>query len=231
MSYKNVSIILSTYNESLDIELTVKLIIKNLPDCEIIIVDDNSPDGTFEIIKKINYPYLKIFCREKTKGLASAFLLGLIESKGEIIGWIDTNMGFLTEKFPKMVKILSNYDMVVLSRYVKGGSDQRIFIRAFTSYMINLMSRFILGSTLRDYTSGMFLMKRSLLKTAIPIAYGHGEFFIEFLYKAFKKGNKILEIPIVQPKDKMQVKSSFLNFVTIGFSYLFRIIYSRFRKD
>ena len=128
MSYKNVSIILSTYNESLDIESTVKLIIKNLPDCEIVIVDDNSPDGTFEIIKKINYPYLKIFCREKTKGLASAFLLGLIESKGEIIGWIDTNMGFLSEKLPEMVKILSNYDMVVLSRYVEGGSASDVIV-------------------------------------------------------------------------------------------------------
>jgi dolichol-phosphate mannosyltransferase len=231
MNYKNVSIILSTYNESLDIELTIKLIIKHLPGCEIVIVDDNSPDGTFEIIKKINYPHLKIFCRKKTKGLASAFLLGIIESKGQIIGWIDTNMGFLSKKLPGMVKILSNYEMVVLSRYVKGGSDQRSFIRAFTSYMINLLSRIILGSALRDYTSGMFLMKRSLLKTVIPIAYGHGEFFIEFLYKAFKKGNKILEIPIIQPKDKIQVKSSFFNLVTIGFSYLLRILYSRFRKD
>jgi dolichol-phosphate mannosyltransferase len=234
MSYKNVSIVLSTYNESLDIELTVQSIIKNLPDCEIIIVDDNSPDGTFEIIKKINYPYLKIFCREETRGLASAFLLGVIESNGEFIGWIDANMGFLSQKLPAMVQMLSNYDMVVLSRYVDGGFDQRVFMRTFTSYLINLISRIILGSSLKDYTSGMFLMRRSVLKTTVPIAYGHGEFFIEFLYKAFKKGNKILEIPVIQPKDKKEIKNSFFDmiiFIYIGFSYLIRIVYSRFRKD
>ena len=84
-----VSIILSTYNEKDHIEFTIKEIIKYLPDAEIVVVDDNSPDGTFEILKKINYKNLKIFNRKKTKGLASAFLLGLINSSGNIVGWVE----------------------------------------------------------------------------------------------------------------------------------------------
>ena len=80
----------------------------------------------------------------------------------------------------------------------------------------------------------MFVMKRSVLESVVPIAYGHGEFFIEFIYRAFKKGNKIIEIPISQPPDKESISkttSSVLRFCSIGFSYFFRILNSLFRKD
>jgi len=76
---KNITIILSTHNEELSIKHTISELIKHIKDVEIVVVDDNSPDGTLEILKKINYPKLKIFIREKNKGLASAFLLGLIK--------------------------------------------------------------------------------------------------------------------------------------------------------
>ena len=79
---EDVSIILSTYNEKASIKYTINNIIKHLNGAEIIVVDDNSPDGTLEIIKSINYKKLKIFSRKKTKGLATAFLLGLINSNG-----------------------------------------------------------------------------------------------------------------------------------------------------
>ena len=85
---KNISIILSTLNEKVSIESTISELIKHLPGVEIIVVDDNSLDATLEILKKINYENLKIFSRKKTKGLASAFLLGLINTRGEIIGSI-----------------------------------------------------------------------------------------------------------------------------------------------
>jgi dolichol-phosphate mannosyltransferase len=84
---KNISIILSTFNESASIKSTIEELILHIEDVEIIVVDDNSPDGTFEILKKIQYPKLKIFNRKKDKGLASAFLLGLINASGNIIGW------------------------------------------------------------------------------------------------------------------------------------------------
>lgn len=234
MNYSHVSIILSTYNEATEIDFTISEIIRRMPGAEIIVVDDNSPDGTYEILKKISYPNIKIFCRKKTRGLASAFLLGLIESKGDVVGWIDSNLGILAEKLPSMVSLLSQNDIVVMSRYVAGGEDKRSLLRIFTSFVVNFFSKLFLSSSIKDYTSGMFVMKRSVLESVVPIAYGHGEFFIEFIYRAFKKGNKIIEIPISQPPDKESISkttSSVLRFCSIGFSYFFRILNSLFRKD
>ena len=96
---KRVSIILSTYNEGPIIEQTISEVFKYIKNVEIILVDDNSSDGTLEKVKKINNPNLKIFSR-KFRGLASAFLLGLINSSGDIVGWIDSNMGILAKRFP-----------------------------------------------------------------------------------------------------------------------------------
>lgn len=234
MNYSHVSIILSTYNEATEIEFTISEIIRRIPGVEIIVVDDNSPDGTYEILKKISYPNIKIFCRKKTRGLASAFLLGLIESKGSIVGWIDSNLGILVEKIPTMISLSLEYDIVVMSRYIRGGEDKRSFLRVFTSYIINFFSKLFLSSNIKDYTSGMFIMKRSVLESVVPVAYGHGEFFIEFIYRAFKKGNKIIEIPISQPPDKDKISkttSGILRFCSNGFSYFFRILNAIFRKD
>ena len=91
---KKISIILSTYNEAQVIEQTISKIFKHVKNVEIILVDDNSSDGTFEKVKKIDNPNLKLFSR-KSRGLASAFLLGLINATGDVVGWIDSNMDLL----------------------------------------------------------------------------------------------------------------------------------------
>ena len=229
----NVSIILSTFNEKLSIEFTISELIKYLPDCEIVVVDDNSPDGTFEILKKINYKNLKIFSRKKTKGLASAFLLGLINTRGDIIGWLDSNMGDTAKKFPEMLQNLKEADIVILSRYVPEGKDERNKIRIIASYLLNKFSKLILRSKINDLSSGNFLMKREVLNDVVPVAKGHGEFMIEFLYKAEKKGNKIIEIPYIQPIDIEGHSKSFPNiakFLYLGFFYLLRIIQSIITK-
>ena len=230
---KNVSIILSTFNEKLSIEFTISELIKYLPGVEIIVVDDNSPDGTLEVLKKINYENLKIFSRKKTKGLASAFLLGLINTSGDIIGWLDSNMGDAAKKFPEMLQNLKGADIVILSRYVPEGKDERNKIRIIASYLLNKFSKLILRSKINDLSSGNFLMKREVLNDVVPVAKGHGEFMIEFLYKAEKKGNKIIEIPYIQPIDIEGHSKSFPNiakFLYLGFFYLVRIIQSIITK-
>ena len=229
----NVSIILSTFNEKLSIEFTIGELIKYLPGCEIVVVDDNSPDGTFDILKKINYENLKIFSRKKTKGLASAFLLGLINTSGDIIGWLDSNMGDTAKKFPEMLQYLKEADIVILSRYVAEGKDERNKIRVIASYLLNKFSKLILRSKINDLSSGIFLMKREVLNDVVPVAKGHGEFMMEFLYKAEKKGNKIIEIPYIQPIDIEGHSKSFPNiakFLYLGFFYLVRIIQSIITK-
>ena len=229
----SISIILSTYNEKLVIEETIRELIKHIENVEIVVVDDNSPDATFEILKKIDYPKLKIFSRKKTKGLASAFLLGMINSNGSIIGWLDSNMGVLAQKFPQMISNLDSSDIVLLSRYVDGGSDQRNIVRVIASQMINYVARFLLRSKIKDLSSGIFVMKREVLLDVVPIATGHGEFFVEFLYKAEKRGNKISEIPYDHPVDIEGNSKSFPNlykFMLFGFFYVLRLFQSLFRR-
>ena len=223
----NVSIILTTLNEKLSIEFTISELIKYLPGVEIVVVDDNSPDGTLEILKKINYENLKIFSRKNTKGLASAFLLGLINTSGDIIGWLDSNMGEVAKKFPEMLRTLPEVDIVILSRYIPGGKDERSKFRVTVSYLLNKFSKFVLRSKVNDLSSGIFLMKRKVLNDVVPVAKGHGEFMIEFLYKAEKKGNKILEVPYIHPVDLEGNSKSFPDikkFMQFGFFYFVRII-------
>ena len=179
---KKISIILSTYNEASIIKTTIDKIFSTLKNVEIVLVDDNSNDGTLEIINTIKNENLKIYSR-KSRGLASAFLLGMINTNGDYIGWTDSNMPQLTHHFNDMIKKLDTYDIVILSRYIEGGGDERSKIRILSSQIINIVCRFILGNEIKDYTSSIFLMRRDVLKQGIPIAYGHGEFFIEFLYK------------------------------------------------
>ena len=230
---KKVSIILSTYNEASVIEDTINKIFKYLNNVEIILVDDNSPDGTFEKVKKIQNPNLKAFKRN-SRGLASAFLLGLINSSSEVVGWLDSNMGSLAERFPEMLRQLEKNDIVLLSRYVDGSVDHRAKYRVLTSQLINFLCRLILGNKIKDYTSGIFLMRREVLLSAVPIETGHGEFFIEFLYKAQKAGKKIIELPYTHPPDiegMSKTATNILRFCYLGFRYFIRIIQSLFGRN
>ena len=229
---KKISIILSTYNEASIIKTTIDKIFSTINNVEIILVDDNSVDGTLEVLKTINNKNFRFYSRD-SRGLASAFLLGLINTNGDYIGWTDSNMPQLTHHFDEMIKKLDTYDIVLLSRYVEGGGDQRSPMRILSSKMINYFCRLVLGSEIKDYTSSIFLMKKEVLKYGVPIAYGHGEFFIEFLYKVKKNGIKICELPYVQPPDQEGSKtaSSIIRFFSLGFSYLIRIMITRFRKN
>ena len=139
-----ISIILCTYNEKNYIEKTISELEKNIPNVEIIIVDDFSTDGTVEILKRLNQNNkYKVIYRNKSRSLASAFVRGVIETTGENIGWIDTNMGEVASKFPEMGNELkSNNDLILMSRYVKGGGDNRIFVRAFCSKYFNVFFRY-----------------------------------------------------------------------------------------
>ena len=229
---KKISIILSTYNEAAIIKKTINEIFTILDDVEIVVVDDNSIDGTSEIISSIQNQNLKLFSR-KSRGLASAFLLGMINTSGSYIGWTDSNMPQLTYHFREMLEKLETYDIVLLSRYVEGGGDQRSKMRILSSKIINFLCRNILDNEIKDYTSSIFLMRRNVLKFGVPIAYGHGEFFIEFLYKVKKNGMRIYELPYIQPPDAEGSKtaSSILRFFTLGLGYLTRIMIARFRRN
>ena len=231
------SIILCTYNEANYIERDIFELEKYIPNLELVIVDDNSSDGTIEIIKRLNVGNkFKAIFRKKNRGLASAFVRGLIETKGDNIGWIDTNMGEQAPRFVEMAKELKlNNDIVILSRYIAGGGDKRNLIRVLCSKYFNILCRIILTKSIKDFTSSIFLMKRQIINEVTFLGYGHGEFFIEFLYKAYKKGFKIKEIPYVQKKDQDVTNSksapNLVKFFYLGFIYILRIFSSVMRKD
>jgi len=231
-----ISIILCTYNEARYIENTVSELQKKIPNLELVIVDDYSTDGTIEIIKKINIENkFKLVVRKKSISLASAFVRGIIETTGDYIGWVDTNMSELAPRFNDMIKELeSGSDLVVLSRYIKGGGDKRVLLRSLGSKYFNIFSRVLLRLPIKDLTNSVFLMKRKVMDEVTFLGYGHGEFFLEFLYNAHKKGFKIKEIPHVQKKDEDLGSSksapNLFKFFFHGLMYILRIFVTVIRR-
>jgi len=235
MSLK-ISIILCTYNEAKHIEKTILELEKHISNLELVIVDDFSTDGTVDIIKKLNQnnKYKTVF-RKKSRSLASAFARGIVETTGEYIGWVDTNMSELAPKFNEMKKELElENDLVVLSRFVEGGGDERIQLRALGSKYFNLFSRTLLRIPIKDLTNSVFLMKRKVLDEVTFLGYGHGEFFMEFLYNAYKKGFIIKEIPHIQKKDEDIENSksapNLTKFFYYGLMYLLRVFVAIIRR-
>ena len=230
---KRISIILSTYNEASVIKKSINEIFSTINNVEIVVVDDDSNDGTLEIINSIDNKNLKVFSR-KSRGLASAFLLGMINTNGDYIGWTDSNMPQLTHHFNEMIKKLDTYDVVLLSRYIEGGGDERSKLRILSSKIINFICRLILDKDIKDYTSSIFLMRKEVLNYGVPIAYGHGEFFLEFLYNTHRKGFKITEIPYIQKKDEDDSDSksapNLVKFFFHGMMYVLRTFVTIFRR-
>lgn len=232
----DLSIVLCTYNEEKNIRQTIIKILDFFPHAEIVIVDDNSTDNTVKIIKKVNSKKIKLIVRKKIKGLASAFLVGMFNSSGKYVGWIDSNMDYVLEKFASMVDLLEKKkcDLVLLSRYANGGKDQRVLIRVVFSRILNLFCSLFLSKNIKDFSSGIFLMNRSLLLEVVPLGYGYGEFFIEFIYKIHTAGYRILEIPYTQKRDlpdnNSKTSPNLIQFFKLSVIYFFRVVTIWLRK-
>ena len=230
-------VIIPTYNEIGNIKNTLNKIENLSVNFNIIIVDDNSSDNTREIIHALNLNNeIKLLHRKKTRGLASAFHAGLMRCTGEYIGWIDTNMSELVIKFKEMDALLvSGHDIVILSRYIPGGNDERSLLRYATSKYFNIFCSYLLGRNIKDYTSGIFLMKKELLNEVSVLPYGHGEFFIEFLENANRKGYSIKEIPYIQMKEDnlnlSKTASNLFRFFYLGIKYILRIFTIIIRRN
>ena len=233
---KKISIILCTYNEVNHIGECINLISKTLENVEIIVVDDNSNDGTLEKLDKLKSIFnFKLFVRKNERGLASAQKKGFSKATGDYVGTMDVNSRDQILHFVNLTaKLEGGYDVAFLSRYISGGGDQRIFLRAFASKVINLASRFLLRIPFHDFTSGIFLMKRELFDHVEIKVSGYAEWFIEFVYVVHKKKYKIIEIPYVQKKDDNPSKSrscpNIFIFFCLGSVYFLRILITLIRN-
>ncbi|HBP51307.1 MAG: hypothetical protein US68_C0006G0055 [Candidatus Shapirobacteria bacterium GW2011_GWE1_38_10] len=221
-----ISIVIPTYNERENIILLIKKINESLVNFnnkyEIIIVDDNSPDKTSQEIAKVykRKPNLRLFTRKNTKGLASAILYGIQKSKGDVIVGMDADFNHPPHAIKKLINELKHHDLVIASRFIKGGGMQDKARGVFT-YIFNLFLKYIIGFPIIDNMSGFYVIKKDILfKLPIKQIYsGYGEYHLRLVYLAKKQSLKIKEIPVFYPKRKHGKSKS--NLLKMFFRYLF----------
>ncbi len=231
----DVSIVLPSYNERENIAEAIERMSKVMGQRlkEIIIVDDNSPDGTWKLVEELNHPKVRLIRRMNEKGLASALADGIDAAQGSIVVWLDCDLGLSPEEIPHLVRQLDVHDIAIASRYVKGGKDPRPFFRVFLSWMINGFSIFFLGPGIRDYTSGFAAVRKSVFDKVHFSRRGFGEYFIEFAYKAKKKGFKIVEIPCaynIRPGGISKSDGDLGTLLKLGKDYGFKVLNLRFGR-
>jgi len=229
-----VSIILATYNERENIVDTIQGILDQVKrPVEVIVVDDDSPDETWRLAAGLGDPAVKVIRRVATRGLASAFNRGIIESRGEIVGWMDADMSMPPSLLPSMLEKLDEHDVVVGSRYVEGGRDERAPLRVWASYVINRLASLVLGYGIRDYDSGFVVLRRSVFDKVSVIPTGYGAYFMEFLYACRRKGLTVCEVPYVfrdRAKGVSKSAPSLYRFLRTGLGYVLRIVMARLRR-
>jgi len=204
------SVIIPTYNESENIFKLLDEICKNTNESnyEILVVDDNSPDGTGKLVEEFiekNVPQIssnkkivvRLITRKKKEGIIRALLDGIDESKGENILVMDADFSHLPDYIPDFLSTLKendNYDIVIGSRYVNGGSIVGWPItRHLLSKGANYFAKTWLNVKTNDITTGFFLVRKKILSNVHFTTNGH-QFLLELLVKADYKIAK--EIPI-----------------------------------
>ncbi len=218
-----VSIIIPTYNESKNIIKILHSIGEILPknvSTQTIVVDDNSPDGTGKIVedylknvKKIADNTIEIIHRKTKDGLGSAILKGIQQAKGDTIVVMDCDFSHPPQIIPKLIESIKKYqyDIVVASRYIKGGKIQGWSVkRKIMSKFATLIAKKGLGIDTKDPMSGFFAFKRSIIKGLNIDAIGF-KILLEILVKT--KGVNIKEIPYTF--QNRELGSSKLNVKTI----------------
>ena len=196
-------IILPTYNESKNIVEIIKLIFKQDDSLDILVIDDNSPDGTADIVKNLKNDNIFILERNSKKGLGSAYVEGFswsIENNYQNIVQMDSDLSHDPKEILPMINLLKTNDLVIGSRY-KGGL--RVINwpvrRLYISYFANLYARIITGVPVKDLTAGFKAWRSDVLeKINFNQCSSQGYCFqIETSFRAFQKGCKLIEHPIV----------------------------------
>lgn len=198
-------IVIPTYNEKDNIKRLVALINKELPAADILVVDDASPDKTGAAVKLMakSNKRVKLIERSGKLGLGTAYVEGFkyaLAHKYDYIFEMDADFSHDPKYLPDFMEAIKKNDLVIGSRYVNGISVVNWPIRRLMlSKFANLYARTITGLPLTDLTSGFKCYRSSVLK-AIDLDKIHSDgyaFQIEMHYKAWKKGFKIKETPII----------------------------------
>lgn len=230
MNGELLSLILPTYNEVENIGPLIqglKEVLKgtNCP-FEIIVVDDQSPDGTALKVKELSSAdgRIKLFIREEERGLAKSIKYGLEKARGELILIMDTDFNHNPVYIPRMLDGLTGYDLIIGSRYVRGGGMPFSKIRYLTSLLANIFLKTVLALPFHDSLSGFLLLRKEVLKGMDrgKIFQGYGDYAIRFLYWADRKGFKAREIPVIY-EERAGGKSK-TKFFKISWQYLLTVL-------
>ncbi len=198
-------IIFPTFNEKENIEKIVNAVLPLDPRINVLIVDDNSPDGTGKIADRLSKDEEKVFVLHRTnkQGLGRAYLAGFkwaIERKFDLIFEMDADFSHGPEYLKDFFREIKDYDLVIGSRYISGVNVINWpMMRLLLSYYANVYTRFVTGLPLRDATGGFKCFRREVLETIdLDAVQSNGySFQIEMSMRTWKKGFKIKEIPIV----------------------------------
>ena len=217
VSSSAIVVVIPTYNEAQNLEAIVAAVLGlGLPNLQVLVVDDNSPDGTGEIADRLALhwnagpdadarPQVRVLHREGKGGLGTAYIAGMRLALAEGAAYVvqmDADFSHSPDYVPQMLGVMEslNADVVIGSRYVPGGSlDERwSWWRRFVSWWANLYSRAILGLRIRDMTAGFKMWRRAALEAiGLENVKSNGySFQVEMAYLCERLGFRIVEIPI-----------------------------------
>ncbi len=200
-------IIIATYNERDNIVPLLNDIFMTVPDVDVLVIDDSSPDKTYELVEELQadkYPkQLFLLKRAGKLGLGTAYVAGFnwgLERNYEVIMHMDADFSHNPKYIPQFLEEIKTKDLIIGSRYVDGGGVVNWgLIRKCISRGGSLYSRAILGLKIRDLTGGFKCFRRNVLETiGINELKSTGySFQVETTYKSYLNGFKIKEIPII----------------------------------
>jgi dolichol-phosphate mannosyltransferase len=202
----SVSVIMPTLNEAGNIASLIRSTVEairtaGIQEIEVIVVDDDSPDRTWEIASQVACPAAQVVVirRMENHGLTASLNEGIEAAKHEVIVWLDCDFSHPPERIPQMLYMLGQgFDVAVNSRYVVGGGEDRSgewgSMQMFLSLFLNWFTRFSLDATFADYTSGFVAARKDVLKK-IHLRGDYGEYFVDFIFRTLHKKYRVCELP------------------------------------
>lgn len=198
-------VVIPTYNERANIPRIIPEVLRALDDCHVLIVDDESPDGTADLVAELakGDPRIHLARHSPKMGIGPAYKEGFriaIEMQPEFIIQMDADMSHPPDMLPRLVQLASEYNLVLGSRYIGGISVVNWPIeRLLLSYFGNLYVRKVLGLTIQDATGGFKCWQRSALEGIHPerVKSNGYAFQIETSYRAWRNKQTIREVPIL----------------------------------
>jgi len=233
---QKISVVIPTYNESQNIVSLIRRVSETMAESaafrdtttEIVVVDDNSPDGTAAVCQSVGggYSTVKVVIRTNERGLGSAVGRGIQEATGDIIVVMDADFSHDCAMIPKLALAVNGgpIDIAIASRFVEGGKMSSSPHLLLGSRILNRFIRTVLALPVKDITGGFIAVRRSSLQDldSQAIFRGYGDYCIALLYKGFRRGLHLEEIPFTY--SRRQVGLSKTRFLKTGVSYGLRAL-------